>query len=132
MRTGREAIDRPRDPAARVSSHYVGEEDGTVYRLVPEDRRAWHAGVSYWQGRRGLNDVSIGIEIVNPGHEWGYRPFPAVQMRAVRELSLGIVSRHAIRPDRVVAPSDLAPRSAERRVGKECVSTGRSRWWPYH
>src|SRR3546814_8395823 len=86
MRTGREAIDRPRDPAARVSSHYVGEEDGTVYRLVPEDRRAWHAGVSYWQGRRGLNDVSIGIEIVNPGHEWGYRPFPAVQMRAVREL----------------------------------------------
>src|SRR3546814_18134136 len=97
MRTGREAIDRPRDPAARVSSHYVGEEDGTVYRLVPEDRRAWHAGVSYWQGRRGLNDVSIGTEIVNPGHEWGYRPFPAVQLRAVRELSLGIASRHAIR-----------------------------------
>src|SRR3546814_800910 len=109
MRPRKAAIARLRDPAARVSSHYVVEEDGTVYRLVPEDRRAWHAGVSYWQGRRGLDDVSIGIEIVNPGHEWGYRPFPAVQMRAVRELSLGIVSRHAIRADRVVAHSDIAP-----------------------
>src|SRR3546814_20785823 len=109
MRTGKAAIDRHRDPAARVSSHYVVEEDGTVYRLVPEDRRAWHAGVSYWQGRRGLNDVSIGIEIVNPGHEWGYRPFPAVPMRAVRELSPRIVRRTAHRADRVVAQSAITP-----------------------
>lgn len=109
MRTGREAIDRLRDPVARVSSHYVVEEDGTVFRLVAEERRAWHAGLSFWQGRRGLNDVSVGIEIVNPGHEWGYRPFPAAQMAAVTELSLGIVARHGIRADRVVAHSDIAP-----------------------
>ncbi|MFN4090227.1 MAG: N-acetylmuramoyl-L-alanine amidase [Alphaproteobacteria bacterium] len=109
MRTGREAIERLRDPAARVSAHYVVEEDGSVFRLVAEERRAWHAGVSFWQGRRGLNDVSVGIEIVNPGHEWGYRPFPAEQMRAVTGLSRAILARHPIPPDRVVAHSDIAP-----------------------
>lgn len=71
MRSGAEAIARLRDPAARVSSHYVVEEDGTVFRLVPEDRRAWHAGISRWRGRDLLNGRSIGIEIVNPGHEFG-------------------------------------------------------------
>ncbi|MET4697062.1 N-acetylmuramoyl-L-alanine amidase [Constrictibacter sp. MBR-5] len=109
MRSGRDAIDRLRDPAARVSAHYVVEEDGTVFRLVPEERRAWHAGVSFWQGRRGLNDVSVGIEIVNPGHEWGYRRFPDEQMRTVEALSLQIIARHGIPADRVVAHSDIAP-----------------------
>ncbi len=109
MRSGRDAIDRLRDPAARVSAHYVVEEDGTLFRLVPEERRAWHAGISFWQGRRGLNDVSVGIEIVNPGHEWGYRRFPAEQMRTVVTLSLQIIARHGIPADRVVAHSDIAP-----------------------
>lgn len=109
MRTGREAIDRLRDPDARVSSHYVVDEDGAILRLVPEDRRAWHAGVSYWRGHTGLNGRSIGIEIVNPGHEWGYRDFPVLQMAAVCDLCLSILSRHRIPARNVVAHSDVAP-----------------------
>lgn len=109
MRSAREAIERLRDPAARVSSHYVVDEDGAVLRLVAEERRAWHAGVSYWRGHRGLNDRSIGIEIVNPGHEWGYRNFPVLQLAAVCDLCLAIFSRHPIPQRNVVAHSDISP-----------------------
>ena len=109
MQTAQEAIDRLRDPAARVSSHYVVDEDGAVLRLVPEERRAWHAGVSYWRGHSGLNGRSIGIEIVNPGHEWGYRDFPVLQLAAVCDLCLAILSRHPIPARNVVAHSDVAP-----------------------
>lgn len=109
MRTAREAIDRLRDPASRVSSHYVVDEDGTTYQLVAEARRAFHAGVSYWRGATELNARSIGIEIVNPGHEWGYRAFPDRQMAAVRDLSLAILARHPIPARNVVAHSDVAP-----------------------
>jgi N-acetylmuramoyl-L-alanine amidase len=109
MRSAQDAIDRLRDPAARVSSHYVVDEDGAVLRLVPEERRAWHAGVSYWRGHNELNARSIGIEIVNPGHEWGYRDFPALQMAAVCDLCLAILSRHTIPARNVVAHSDVAP-----------------------
>ncbi len=109
MKTAQDAIDRLRDPAARVSSHYLVDEDGTIIRLVPEDRRAWHAGISYWRGAEQLNGRSIGIEIVNPGHEWGYRDFPAAQMTAVADLCRSILSRHAIPPRNVLAHSDVAP-----------------------
>lgn len=109
MRTSLEAIDRLRSPEARVSSHYVVDEDGAIFRLVPEELRAWHAGVSFWRGRRNLNDCSIGIEIVNPGHEWGYRPFPPAQIAAVTGLCHGIVQRHAIPARNVVGHSDIAP-----------------------
>jgi len=109
MRTGAEALARLRDPASRVSSHYVVEEDGCVFRLVPEERRAWHAGVSYWRGETGLNDSSVGIEIVNPGHEWGYRPFPVLQLAAVLEVGLAVIGRHGIAARDVVAHSDIAP-----------------------
>ena len=109
MQTAEAAIERLRDPAARVSSHYVVEENGTVWRLVPEERRAFHAGISFWRGREALNGRSIGIEIVNPGHEWGYRPFPAVQMQAVATLCEGILARHPIPPCNVVGHSDVAP-----------------------
>lgn len=109
MRSAGEAVDRLCDPAARVSSHYVVDEGGEVLRLVDEEHRAWHAGVSQWRGRRGLNDVSIGIEIVNPGHEWGYRPFPAVQIAAVIALCHGILERWPIPARHVVAHSDVAP-----------------------
>ena len=109
MRSAGEAIQRLRDPAAAVSAHYVVEEDGSVWRLVPEARRAWHAGISHWRGREALNGRSIGIEIVNPGHEWGYRPFPALQMAAVCDLCLEILTRHPILPRDVVAHSDIAP-----------------------
>ncbi len=109
MQSAEAAIERLRDPAARVSSHYVVEEDGTVSRLVDEAHRAFHAGISYWRGHTALNERSIGIEIVNPGHEWGYRPFPAAQMDAVRALCRAILGRHAIPPINVVAHSDIAP-----------------------
>lgn len=109
MESGQAAIDRLRDPLAAVSSHYVVEEDGSVFRLVAEERRAWHAGISHWRGASGLNGRSIGIEIVNPGHEFGYRPFPALQMAAVCDLCLDILSRHPIAARDVVAHSDVAP-----------------------
>ncbi len=109
MRSGAEAIARLRDPDAEVSSHYVVEEDGRVFRLVEEHRRAAHAGVSVWQGREMLNDSSIGIEIVNPGHQWGYRAFPAAQLGAVRRLCLEILGRHPIPAARVLGHSDVAP-----------------------
>jgi N-acetylmuramoyl-L-alanine amidase len=109
MRTAEEAIGRLRDPAARVSAHYVVEEDGLVWRLVPEERRAWHAGASHWRGREALNGRSIGIEVVNPGHEWGYREFPALQMAAVCDLCLDIIGRHGVAARDVVAHSDIAP-----------------------
>lgn len=109
MQSAAAALDRLCDPAARVSSHYLIEEDGAVWRLVPESRRAFHAGVSYWAGERDLNFVSIGIEIVNPGHEWGYRPFPEPQMNAVERLCRDILARHPIPAHRIVGHSDIAP-----------------------
>ncbi len=109
MRTGEAAIARLCDPAAEVSSHYVIEEDGRLFRLVAEHRRAAHAGLSSWQGRELLNDSSIGIEIVNPGHEWGYRPFPAAQIETLRRLCRDIFTRHPISPARVLGHSDIAP-----------------------
>lgn len=109
MQSGEAAIARLRDPAAKVSAHYVVEEDGRIFRLVPEDRRAWHAGASSWRGESNTNQRSVGVEIVNPGHEFGYRAFPAAQMAAVRDLSLGIIARHAIPAARVIGHSDVAP-----------------------
>jgi N-acetylmuramoyl-L-alanine amidase len=109
MQTGEAAIARLRDPEARVSSHYVVEEDGRVFRLVPEERRAWHAGVSYWRGRRNVNGDSIGIEIVNPGHEFGYRPFPEAQIASVIELTADIRTRWTIEDRDIVGHSDVAP-----------------------
>ncbi len=103
------ALDRLTDAGARVSAHWCVGEDGTLWRLVPEERRAWHAGVSEWRGRRALNDVSIGIELVNPGHEHGYRPFPPAQMDALLDLARAIVARHPIDPRNVVAHADIAP-----------------------
>jgi N-acetylmuramoyl-L-alanine amidase len=103
------ALKRLTDPAARVSAHYCIDEDGTVYRLVPERRRAWHAGLSYWAGALDINARSIGIELVNPGHTCGYRPFPEAQMQALEELARGIVTRHPIPTHRLLGHSDVAP-----------------------
>jgi len=97
------------NPSAQVSCHYFIFEDGRILQLVPEARRAWHAGVGCWQGERDMNSASIGIEIVNPGHEFGYRAFPDRQMEAVTLLCRDIVQRWRIRPDRIIAHSDMAP-----------------------
>jgi len=109
MKTAEDALSRLCDPTARVSSHYTIDRDGTVYAHVPEERRAWHAGVSYWAGERDINARSIGIELVNPGHEFGYQPFPEEQMAALIDLASGILSRHPIPPHRVLGHSDVAP-----------------------
>jgi N-acetylmuramoyl-L-alanine amidase len=109
METGEAALARMCDPAAKVSSHYMIEEDGRVLRLVSEDRRAWHAGVSSWRGHSDINARSIGIELVNPGHEFGYRDFPKAQIAALIDLSRGILQRHPIPPRNVVGHSDVAP-----------------------
>ncbi|MGL5116131.1 MAG: N-acetylmuramoyl-L-alanine amidase [Beijerinckiaceae bacterium] len=97
------------NPLSQVSSHYLVFEDGRVFQLVPEARRAWHAGKGSWQGENDMNSASIGIEIVNPGHEHGYVPFPEPQIAATLSLCQDIVSRWNIRPDRVIAHSDMAP-----------------------
>jgi len=109
METGAAAVARLCDANARVSAHYTVDEDGTIFAHVPEERRAWHAGVSYWAGARDINGRSVGIEIVNPGHEFGYRAFPGAQIEAVIRLSREIVARHAIAPARVLGHSDVAP-----------------------
>lgn len=109
MKTAQEAIERLCDPAARVSAHYVLDENGSLYQLVAEGLRAWHAGVSHWAGETGLNACSIGIEIVNPGHEFGYRDFPDAQIARLTELALLIMARHSIPAQRIVGHSDIAP-----------------------
>ena len=97
------------DPEAKVSSHYLLDEDGTLHRLVAEEHRAWHAGASHWRGITDVNSASIGIEIVNPGHEWGYRPFPEAQIEALLPLVADIKERHGITRGNIVGHSDVAP-----------------------
>ncbi len=110
MQSGEAALQWLCTPASRVSSHYVVFEDGRIVQCVPEERRAWHAGVSSWAGETDINSCSVGIEIVNPGHEFGYRNFPLRQISAVIALCRSIRSRHGpIRPDRILAHSDVAP-----------------------
>ncbi len=109
MQTAAAAIDRLCDPDAQVSAHYVVDEDGTVLQLIDEEMRAWHAGVSFWRGDKNINHRSVGVEIVNPGHEFGYREFPDAQIAAVIDLCQGVLSRHAIPLRNVVGHSDVAP-----------------------
>lgn len=113
MIDGPSAIARLADPAAKVSAHYVVAEDGQVVRMVDETKRAWHAGRSWWRGISDINSASIGIEIVNPGHEFGYRPFPEAQMDSVIQLLGSIVERHGITRGNVVGHSDVAPARKE-------------------
>ena len=103
------ALARLCDPAAEVSAHYLIDRAGTVFRLVPEERRAWHAGISSWHGMADVNSRSVGIEIENPGHQWGYVPFTAPQMSAVIALARAVLGRHPISPQGVLGHSDIAP-----------------------
>ncbi len=109
MADARSALDRLCDPSAEVSAHYLVEEDGVVWRLVPEDRRAWHAGVSSWAGEADVNSLSIGIELVNPGHGAAYRRFALPQMIALERLCHDILARHPIPAWRILGHSDVAP-----------------------
>jgi len=113
METGAAALARLTEEISQVSAHYLVEEDGAIYQLVEEKKRAWHAGVSAWRGETNINSRSIGIEIVNPGHEFGYRAFPDIQMASVVDLSKDIVERKGILPTHVVGHSDVAPTRKE-------------------
>ena len=113
MRTARESLARLCDPMAKVSAHYLIDEDGTLYRLVDEAKRAWHAGVSHWAKETDINSCSLGIELQNPGHEFGYRDFPGAQMSALSQLCVDILSRHTIRAERILGHSDVAPSRKE-------------------
>ncbi len=110
MASAGEALARLCDPAARVGAHYLIDEDGTVHALIDEDKRAWHAGVAWWRGVADVNGRSVGIELVNPGHDLGYRAFPEAQMAALEGLARDILARHPIPPRNVVGHSDVAPR----------------------
>ena len=103
------AIDWLSRPESKVSCHYVVDEAGKITQMVAEDQRAWHAGLASWCGETDINSASVGIEIHNPGHELGYPGFPDAQMLALEALCADIIARHRIRPERVVAHSDVAP-----------------------
>lgn len=109
MQSGDAALQRLCDPKAEVSAHYLIEEDGRLFRLVDEEKRAWHAGVSNWRGRENLNHNSIGIELVNPGHEFGYRPFPTLQIECLLSLLSHLKSCYNITGNGFVGHSDIAP-----------------------
>lgn len=109
MASTEEAAARLCDPAAKVSSHYLVDENGAVTRMVPEHMRAWHAGVGHWAGETDINGCSIGIEIANGGHDFGCPAYPEMQMRAVEALCRDILTRHPIPPRRVLGHSDIAP-----------------------
>lgn len=114
MGTGQEALERLCDAEAQVSAHYLVEEDGRIFSLVSEDKRAWHAGASAWEQDRDINGLSIGIELVNPGHDQpgykgDYRSFPKPQMTSLTNLCQSILSRHEIKPWHILGHSDVAP-----------------------
>jgi N-acetylmuramoyl-L-alanine amidase len=114
MPTGEAALKRLCAADSKVSAHYLVFEDGRIVQCVPEERRAWHAGVASWAGETDINSRSIGIEIVNPGHEFGYRDFPLRQVAAVISLCKSILTRRGpMAPDRVLAHSDVAPARKE-------------------
>jgi N-acetylmuramoyl-L-alanine amidase len=109
MTTADAALDWLTVAESEVSSHYLVHEDGRVVQMVPEIRRAWHAGKSVWRGETDINSSSIGIEIANAGHPGGLPDFPDTQVEAVIALCRDIIERHAIRAERVLAHSDVAP-----------------------
>ncbi|HEX7849108.1 MAG TPA: N-acetylmuramoyl-L-alanine amidase [Sphingomonas sp.] len=109
MQSAAAALARLTDPAAEVSAHYLIDEDGTIHRLVAEDKRAWHAGQSHWRGITDINSASIGIELVNPGHEFGYREFAPAQIEALIPLLSEIKDRYEITRGNIVGHSDIAP-----------------------
>jgi len=109
MDSAETSLSRLCDPAAQVSAHYLIDEEGSLYALVTEEARAWHAGLAYWRGCADVNSRSIGIELQNPGHSLGYRAFPEAQIARLIDLASGILARHPIPTRNVLAHSDIAP-----------------------
>jgi N-acetylmuramoyl-L-alanine amidase len=113
MKTEEAALKKLCDPAAKVSAHYFINENGETLNLVEDSRRAWHAGISYWDGITDINSHSIGIELVNPGHEHGYHEFPGKQMRALTNLCTRLIEKYEIVPSHILGHSDIAPKRKE-------------------
>jgi N-acetylmuramoyl-L-alanine amidase len=109
MESAAAALTRLCDRTSEVSAHYLVDETGTTYALVDEAQRAWHAGVAFWRGVRDLNSASIGIELVNPGHDFGYRAFPEAQITALSALLDDIIARHGLTAAALLGHSDIAP-----------------------
>lgn len=109
MKSASEAIARLCNPNSKVSAHYLIDEGGNIFSLVEENKRAWHAGVASWNDDVDINNISVGVEIANPGHEFGYTRYPEQQMVAVETLSIDVIKRHSIRAARVLAHSDVSP-----------------------
>ena len=105
-----QALQRLMSSNSQVSAHYLISRKGEIFKLVSEEKRAWHAGVSYWRGETDINSYSIGIELENPGHEFGYSKFPKVQMSVLTELCVEIINKYSISPENIVGHSDIAPR----------------------
>ncbi len=108
-RPGQSALAWLCNPESQVSSHYLVEDNGDIFQLVPESQRAWHAGISSWMGEADLNSASVGVEIVNIGHDGGLPDFPSRQINAVISLCRDIASRWEIEPWRILGHSDIAP-----------------------
>lgn len=109
METSEAALEHLCDPASEVSAHYVIEESGALHALVPDEKRAWHAGQSYWAGDTDINSASIGIELVNPGAAFGYQDFPLAQMKRLEALTIDLIGKYDIAASRVLGHSDVAP-----------------------
>lgn len=113
--TLQEALDILTDPKCEVSSHYVIDEDGTIYRLVDDEKRAWHAGKSHWQGRDNVNHFSIGIELQNGGYHAGYAlqgtwpEFSKPQIASLKNLLRHLIAKFSIDPSNIIGHSDVAP-----------------------
>jgi len=132
MQSAKVALERLCDPKSEVSAHYVIEEDGRAHQLVADEHRAWHAGRSYWGGLSDINSASIGIEIVNKGHEFGYEDFPQAQIDAVAKLCNKLIKQYDIRTDLVLGHSDIAPERktdpGERFPWKDLAAQGIGLW----
>lgn len=110
MLSANEALERMCSPIAKVSAHYMIDENGRIFQLVPEEKRAWHAGLAYWRGETNINDRSIGIELENPGHNFNYKYFPEKQITSLIKLAREIVQKYNIPARNIVGHSDVAPK----------------------
>ena len=97
------------NPLSKVSAHFLLDEKGNTYQLVATKNRAWHAGISSWRGIKDINSHSIGIELSNPGHDFGYRNFPDPHIDALIRLSKELINTHPIPPRNIIGHSDVAP-----------------------
>ena len=109
MKSESGAINKMTNIQSEVSSHYLIKNDGSIFTLVPDLYIAWHAGKSSWKNYKSLNQNSIGVEITNPGHEFGYKKFSRKQLCSLLKLSKFLIKKYEIRSQNILGHSDIAP-----------------------